>query len=265
MLVKAKSRPLSSLERRRTLWRRLRLVVLFLIPVGFAAGVIYLIFFSAFFRVKDFQFNGVSESSQSDVIAFLEKRLASYKTNAIFSHDRIFFWKNMDIKEPKDAFPEIADIKVEHSLFSRVVKIEVTGRERFGVWCEGSCFWIDKEGIAFSTAPETEGSLVRFFKINNGEVIKLGDQVLGGDELNNFLKSVQLLQDLGISVTGFSIEDIKLKEMAAATVSGPKIYFSFLVDPYFAKETIKNLKSGSDWGKLSYINLTVPGGRIYEK
>lgn len=264
-MVKTKSRPLSSLERRRTLLRRLKLSVLFLIPVCVVAGIIYLIFFSAFFRVKDFQFNGVPEANQQDVTAFLEKRLASYKTNAIFSHNNIFFWKNIDIKEPKDTFPEMAEIKVEHSLFSRVVKIEVTERERFGVWCEGSCFWVDKEGIAFSTAPETEGTLVRLFKVNNGRDIKLGDKVLDGNELNNFLKSVQLLQDLGISVTGFSVEDIKLKEMMATTVGGPKIYFSFLVDPYFAKETIQNIKNGPDWMKLSYINLTVPGGRIYEK
>lgn len=171
----------------------------------------------------------------------------------------------MDIKEPRDVFPEISEIKVKHSLFSRVVRIEVTEREKFGVWCEGSCFWIDKEGIAFYTSPETEGTLVRLFKINNGRDIKLDDQVLGGSELSNFLKSVQLLQDLGISVTGFSVEDIKLKGMVATTVGGPKIYFSFLVDPYFAKETIQNIKSGPNWGKLSYINLTVPGGRIYEK
>ncbi len=265
MLVKAKSRPLSSLERRRTLWRRLKTAVLFLIPVGFVAGVIYLIFFSAFFRVKDFQFNGVPEANRSEVVAFLEKRLASYRTNAIFSHNSIFFWRNMDIKEPSDVFPEIADIKVKHNLFNREVVISVTERERFGVWCEGSCFWIDKEGIAFSTAPETEGTLVRLFKINNGEDVKLGDKVLDGNELSNFLKSVQLLQDLGISVTDFSVEDIKLKEMMATTVDGPKIYFSFLVDPYFAKEAIQNIKGGPNWKKLSYINLTVPGGRIYEK
>lgn len=265
MLVKAKSRPLSSLERRRVLWRRLKLFVLSLIPVSFMAGVIYLIFFSVFFRVKDFQFNGVFGASQPDVIAFLEKRLGEYDSNAIFSHNRIFFWRDMDIKEPRNVFPEIARIKVGRSLFSRKVGIEITEREKFGVWCEGGCFWIDKEGIAFSPAPETEGTLVRLFKINNGKDIKLGDQVLPGDELSNFLKSVQLLQDLGISVAGFSMEDIKLKEMTATTVGGPKIYFSFLVDPYFAKETIQNAKNSPDWKKLTYINLTVPGGRIYEK
>lgn len=263
-MVKAKSRPLSSLERRRTLWRRLKLAVLFLIPAGVVSAIVYLIFFSVFFRVKSIQFNGVSVLSESDVTSFLEKRLASYRTNAIFGHDRIFFWRDLDIKEPRDVFPEIAEIKVQRSLLGREVKIEVIEREKFGVWCEVGCFWIDKEGIAFSPAPETEGTLVSFVKVNNGRDTKLGDQVLQGGELDNFLKSVQLLQDLGISVTGFSVEDIKLKEIAATTTDGPKIYFSFLVDPYFAKETVRKIKSGPDWKKLSYINLTV-SGRVYEK
>ena len=263
-MVKAKSRPLSSLERRRTLWRRLRLFVLFLIPAGFAVGVVYLIFFSAFFRVKNIQFNGAFGASQPDITAFLEKRLSGYWVNAMFSRDRILFWRDLDIKEPRDAFPEIAEIKVQRSLLRREVKIEVTERDKFSVWCEAGCFWIDEEGVAFSPAPETEGTLVSFVKVNSGRDIKLGDQVLQGDELSNFLKSVQLLQDLGISVTGFSVEDIKLKEIVATTTDGPKIYFSFLVDPYFAKETIRNIKSGPDWKKLSYINLTV-AGRVYEK
>ena len=193
----------------------------------------------------------------------MEKRLGSYPSKAIFNPDRIFFWSNLDIKKPRDIFPEIAEIKVQRSLFSRSVTIAVTEREKFGVWCEGSCFWIDKEGIAFSSAPETDGTLVSFVKVSNGMDTKLGDQVLQGDELSNFLKSVQLIQDLGISVMGFSVEDIKLKEIVAMTTLGPKIYFSLLVDPYFAKETIQNIKSGPDWRKLSYINLTV-AGRVYK-
>lgn len=263
-MVKTKSRSLSSSEWRRTFWRRLKLFVLFLIPVGVVLATVYLIFFSVFFRVKDFQFNGVFGANQSDVIAFLEKRLVEYNSNAIFSHDRIFFWRNLDIKEPRDVFPEIAEIKVERSLFSKKITITVTEREKLGVWCEGNCFWIDKKGIAFSLAPETEGILVLLFKINNGRDTKLGDQVLLGDELSNFLKSIQLLQDLGIPVIGFSTENIKFKEITATTTDGPKIYFSFLVDPYFAKETIQNAKNSPDWKKLTYIDVTV-AGRVYEK
>ena len=263
-MVKAKSRPLSSSEWRRALWRRLTLSILFLVPTGVVVAIVYLIFFSVFFRVKSFQFHVAGGESQPDITAFLEKKFASYKTNVIFSHDRIFFWRDLYIKEPKDTFSGIAEIKVQRSLFSRSVTITVTEREKFAVWCEGGCFWIDKEGVAFSTAPETEGILVRSIKVNNGRDIKLGNQVLQGGELNNFLKSVQLLQDLDISVAGFSVEDIKLKEIVVTTILGPKIYFSFLVDPYFAKETIRNIKSSPDWGKLSYINLTV-AGRVYKK
>lgn len=240
------------------------MLALFLIGAGVLAGFIYLIFFSAFFEVKAIQFKGMSANNEPAITAFLEKELASHRANIVFSHNRIFFWRSFDIKEPRDAFPDIAEIKVQRSLFSRQVKIEVIGRDKFGVWCEGSCFWIDKGGVAFSPAPETEGTLVRFVKVNKGRDMKLGDQVLQGDELVNFFKSVQLLQDLNIPVTGFSIEDIKLKEVVATTADGPKIYFSLLVDPYFAKDTIQNVKAGSDWKKLSYINLTV-AGRVYEK
>ncbi len=263
-MVKAKSRPLSSLEWRRAIWRILKLFVLFLVPLVFVVAIVYLIFFSAFFRVKSVQFNGVAVLREPDITAFLEKRLASYPSNAVFSNNRIFFWRDLDIKEPKDVLSEIAKIKVQRNIFSRSVTITVTEREKFAIWCERGCFWIDKEGVAFSTAPETEGILVRSIKVNNGRDIRLSDQVLVADELSNFLKSVQLLQDLDISVTGFSAEDIKLKEIVATTILGPKIYFSFLIDPYFAKETIQNIKSSPDWGRLSYINLTV-AGRVYKK
>ncbi|OGY96504.1 MAG: hypothetical protein A2128_00670 [Candidatus Liptonbacteria bacterium GWC1_60_9] len=149
--------------------------------------------------------------------------------------------------------PAIAGAAIHRDYFNRILRIDITERERYGVWCADACFWFDREGMLFSPAPRAEGALVRRVRDTTGRSLALGGQALPGDQLRSLVIAFDMLERARLTVEEVVLEDLSRAEATAQLLLGPRVLFSLRNDPAFAYEPLLNL--AGELEKLAYIDL----------
>ena len=255
MLAKAKlPSPLVPIERKRNFRRRLKKILLAIFFVGLLIAAAYGIFFSDFFNVRATEVTGNESVTSEEVIKVAE--VAAVRLKPIYKllgSRNILFWTTKEIPEPMEGAPQVASLKVVRDLGEKSVSIEVTEREKFVVWCEKECFWIDEKGVIFSEAPETEGVLIKIVRVNSERQLQMGARPLPEKEIQIFGEVVKFLDELGLPVSSMEVEDLRFKEISARVSKGPVIYFSLTVSPSFGKPVIQPLKESGTWEKKEYL------------
>jgi len=129
----------------------------------------------------------------------------------------------------------------------------------------GNCYWLDDEGIVFSSAPEAEGYLIpRVFEKSDRQELNFGQSFGTNPQLaKNSLEIIKETENSPLIVRRFLIENINLQELAAET-NGPKLYFSLRFVPRDLDKILINLNDHLDFKKLEYIDFRVEN-RIYYK
>lgn len=236
-------------EKKRTRFK-FKVALALVLLLGLAAGFAYLNWEERLFEFREVAIVGANSLSDADI-------LGSERPISFFSSVRI-------------SHPAIAAATVSRDYFNRVLRIEISERERYGVWCaeprpEGraaSCFWFDREGVLFSVAPRAEGSLVRRISDHTGRELLLGLPALEAERMGRILAAFELLARAGFHAEEMVIADLGKEETYADLLSGPRVIFSLRSDPTFAYEPLLSLKP--ELSKLEYIDLRVPQ-RIFLK
>src|SRR3989344_2915503 len=210
MSAKTRSLPRLEVDKRKSFWKGLKRMLVYLAGILFIGGLVYIFFFSVLLKVKAVELKG--------------------------------------------------DISLDQAL----VIEKTTERSKFIIWCEGDCFWIDETGLAFADAPETEGPLVKIVRVTSGRQIKLGDNPLSGKETGILTSIIKFLNEMNIPVKSLTVENQDYKEITAQTLTGSKVYFSFLVDPAFGKSVVESLKEDGSWSKIDYLDLRIQGRAYYK-
>jgi len=239
------------LARRRSNRRNKIKIILFiflgLIVVG---GVVYIVFFSQVFRIKDIRVDGAVFTDTSKIT-----------DDGTWN---ILFWK-----PPVDigSLEYVADFTIEKNYIDRTLLVTLDERERKVVWClekSGNCFWIDDEGYVFSPAPYPSGALViKTVRDHTERDIGLGDFVLPKNLHLNLKRIFNLIDEMSLPVTEVRIDDLKYEEMTVSVSGGPDIYFSLSINPDFGRSVIESLKASDEWGKALYIDLRVENRAYY--
>ena len=241
-------------------------MLVYLAGILFIGGLVYIFFFSDLLKVKAVELKGDISLDQALVIEKTTERLLNrglfYK---LLGRNNIFFWpSSLELTDISDISPRLSSLKVERNLLTRKVQIEANERSKFIIWCEGDCFWIDETGLAFADAPETEGPLVKIVRVTSGRQIKLGDSPLSGKETGILTSIINFLNEMNIPVKSLTVENQDYKEITAQTLTGSKVYFSFLVDPVFGKSVVESLKEDGSWSKIDYLDLRIQGRAYYK-
>jgi len=265
MLAKAKLAPLVEIERKRSFKRRLKIIFLAVFLLAFLAGIIYAVFFSDFFAVRAVEVYGNESADSEEIMKIAEEAAICGKwLYRLAGSNNIIFWRDAEIVNLPHGFPQIASVKINRNLKEREIVIEVIERDKFVVWCEGNCFWIDEAGVAFAEAPETEGPLIKMVNVNSARSLALGERPLIEKEAQTFAQIVRFLDSLNLAVNDIKIDDMSFKEMNVKILNGPKVLFSLIIDPVFGKPVIESLKENGLWGKIDYLDLRVDGRAYYK-
>jgi hypothetical protein len=160
--------------------------------------------------------------------------------------------------------------KTIKDIFRKKPEINNQKRESMGIFCKisaNACFYFDKNGIAFENAPNTSGSLIDLVKDYSQKELKIGDEVLSKDLINNILEiKDELLQKIGLKIMSFDITSYPAEELRVVTNESWYILFSLkrniksqlLALKVALDEKIQN-RSG-----LEYVDLRIEN-RIYYK
>ena len=238
MLVKKRSKAYRLLV-------RISLISLALLTLG---GLIYLVFFSSFFKIERVNVNGQELAPEFDI------------GNV---GDSILFW---DINE--DDLPLIVEsVDYEKNYLDKSVSVSFNERQQHIIWCyenaEG-CYWVDPEGLLFSGAPDLRGPLVfKMVRDYSESKVDLGEKVIPESMFNNLVEAFNFLEEKEIEVREFIIEDLSRREAVARVNGGKEIYFSLTIDPHFGASVVDSLRESGDWDLIRYLDLRVKDRAYY--
>ncbi len=233
---------------RKRLRKIIRFTLFLVILLPASAGIVYFIWYSPAFIIKDVEFKG-AELSQEEVNDLLGGSPVGYN---------ILFWQR---GSGHVLDPRFSSLDIERHYFKRTIEVEVKERDKDMVWCfetNNICYWVDKSGFIFSQAPLFSGSLVIVITDSRAIPLEIGSYVLTSSMNSILHRILGILLKLEVSYDQIRLENIKLRELSVRTTNGPRIIFSLDIDPAFTETALSSLMRSDSWRKIRSLNLTVP-------
>lgn len=228
----------------------------------------YFLLFSAYFAIKNIEIEGLKSVSDSEVRSELETIL---EQKGYFSHAyaNYFTLRISNLSEILlEEFPKIQNAAID-KIYPDTLRVKISEREIVGVWCrakENGCFYIDKEGVVFETAPKSYGSIVFLVTDKRDTDSGLGKAVLNREDILKFEKITGLLS----RNFPFGVREFVINENGKIEISTSENWKLLLGDDGDIKNQFSNLKYVLDEEirekrlNLEYVDLRL-GNRIYYK
>lgn len=251
-------------------------------------GAGYLIVYSPLFQIKNISiFRSSDDRNLTSDVQKLKENLKNFFTNQskiaeFLGPENILIWKSEKSAEFIKNYHQIAELKIEKHYLGREIKISVSERERFGIWCfitrnyaednaelrgnslrESACWWFDKKGVIFSEALKAEGQLINKVDDFSGRSLNLGEPVLEEKFLSNLFKIFEILEKSDLKIKSLKLENLKLQEVVTDSPLMPKIHFSLRINSEFALAALDSIKK-IGFSKIEYIDLRVENRAYYK-
>ncbi|MBI2057523.1 MAG: hypothetical protein HYT63_00865 [Candidatus Yanofskybacteria bacterium] len=244
-------------------------LVLFL---AISAGLVYLLFFSKLFYVKEVSIANQSFIPNQEIRQAIDELLAQ-KRFFVSGFSNLIFVESGKIQSLiVNNFPQAENVTVEKE-YPHTVKVSLDGKTALGVWCFGAgdqdkCFYFDKNGVAFETSADSDGPLLLRIEDEKGRFEKLG-QAVAGKELLAFVLSIRPeLEKVKIDIKKITVPADEDFRVDTQTSEGWEIYFSARDD---LKSQVNSLDvflsqkiSPEKRSQLQYIDVRIPN-RVYYK
>jgi hypothetical protein len=152
----------------------------------------------------------------------------------------------------------------------KINKDKVEKHEQVGIFCKQDttdCFYIDKQGIIFETAPKTSGGLVVLIQDYSNREVKLYDKILEPEFIDTILEIKNYLStEIGLNTVSFDIDSYPISKLRVVTNESWYILFSLKQE---IKKQLLSLKvvldeKIEDRMSLQYVDLRIEN-RIYYK
>ncbi len=231
------------------------------------SGLIYLLVFSDFFKIKQIEVTGNEEVTADDLINNVDKELK--EGGGIIPSDNILFINKDNIKEELfRVFPQISDLVIERK-WPGILRLRPIERQGAALFCidrrsgEGGdiheeCFVMDREGIVFKPGDGSPSlPKIKQESFTEGE-IKLGSQMIDADVLDKMLNiygKITASLDIKIGEISFVSEEMVILK----TVEGWDIYVSLIKDIDWQvtklKAVLENYLPPEKRNNLEYVEL----------
>ncbi len=169
------------LRHRRT--RRTKATRRFLV-VGGGSLLILVIFgvflFSKYFWVDKVVIEGYARTTESELRTHIDQWLSKRTWVMPLRRPSWLFSATALTADLLVSFPTLKEVTIDRD-FPRGIHVSVVEYAAWGVLCQGEpekCFWIDRAGVAFATAPQFSGLIVPKIRTLSDREIKLGGVVL---------------------------------------------------------------------------------------
>lgn len=230
------------------------------------AGSVSFILRASWFRVEEFELDGVIDSEKEELISALSIQMLTTSWRGWLGPHNILFWEFGPTPERLERFPEVRHVGVVSHFFSRKVGITIEKRTPYGVVCEApetGCFLVDDEGILFAPAPETEGTLILRIDDTNNRIPILGRSFLPDSLwIQNVFLTLRTLKESGFIPLKVTINDLSLRAWSVKVAQGPTFLFSLSFSPENLNSILRSLSVKLDFSKVTTVDLQIPN-RIY--
>jgi len=239
-----------------------RSVILFIV---FSGLMIYGFLFSGSFRIQSAEVDSPQELKDKTieiVQGILNERLFLGLIN-----DNILFVKKQEMSDSiKGNISDFLSVEISKKIWPLGLKIKAVPREKIAVFCNQTCHFIDRNGIAFGTAQGDSLELLIEDKTENQ--IILGQKIIEPDFLNIIIEAKDIINENQIT----KIKSIEIPNMFGEfrikTIEGWEIYLDKNVDIKTQlvglNKTLDEKVSYEKRSELEYFDLRIDG-RIYYK
>src|SRR3989344_5863159 len=251
------------------------LLGILLITAAFIAGV----WGTGVAVVRGVEVEGNEIVAEEDIVAAAREAIAAPLVGPL-PGNLLFLPRGRIVQRLSETFPRFAEVRVGWDFLHRTVRVNVRERVSEGIYCTAkglvddqtvlapasdACFLIDRDGVIFAEAPESEGSLIFSLTDSGSGDRALGERVLAPETL---VAARELWEGLRVEVR-LGVRRIVLQEgnvAFAETFNGWSAIFDLAGDRkaqlIALRELLARELSPEKRGGLSYIDLRVPG-RIY--
>src|SRR3989338_11051277 len=136
----------------------LKIVIVVLGTVAVVAGIIYLLFFSRLFDVREVSFNGLDTVSSEEFRAKINENLNQKILNFLPRRNNIFFFDSDDFEKrfaSTNLVFKSADI---HKKFFHGLTLNFLERKPAGIWCfSDDCHYFDNDNVLWGQPGKSSG------------------------------------------------------------------------------------------------------------
>ena len=238
-----------------------------MLPILLVVGSLFgFLIYSPYFRIETISIEGTDRLEEDDVRSFLERTLTE-KALYVIPQDIMWMSKYGLASIIKSHSPVIKDVHITRS-WPHELAVEVVEYSGWGVLCQGlpeDCYWIDRAGVAFQSAPDFAGTIVPKITDERDREITLGEKQMSQRMMrlitffNERAQENDYLQSLQFAI------DARDATLHAETRAGWEIRLLEDTDP---EEAYKNMQLTLDneikekADELDYIDLRF-GNRIF--
>lgn len=236
-------------------------IIIFLFLIILFSGLVYFIFLSGIFQVK----NIILINNRSVILEEVEKTLDPiYKKKLLnLEFNNILFFKSQEAKSLLlKKYPRLSSIEIKRK-FPDTLEIKVQEREGVIVWDIGDKrYLIDEEGVAFSECLG-ESNLPKV--VDSKKLpIDLNSQIINSDFINFVLQLLEKLPKENIAINSVTISE-SIYDIEIGTQKGYKIYFDIRrsLDSQINKLRTLLEKIGGEVNYIQYIDLRIENKVFY--
>ncbi|MEX1063774.1 MAG: hypothetical protein WD898_01055 [Candidatus Paceibacterota bacterium] len=218
---------LKSKKRKKIFGKVMLGVIIILAIVG---GIIYALFFTSWFDVRNVSITGPEDSLRSDINVVINEWLDK-DFLSISRRSNIFLLSLEELSAIMlSRFPKLDSVDISRK-GQHDIEISASQRKPIGVWCTStSCAYFDQKGIAYAETGQSAGFLILNVVDKRDNKIMLGSSIILDDWLQKIILAKELLLKPDINVSRFEIPENTFDEFHAVTPVGWKIYFSVSTD-----------------------------------
>jgi len=264
-------------ERRR---KRRRFLIVFMLLIFLIAGITFASHLRSI-NVSIITTEGNKITSTRDITKLIEKEISGNYLFLISKANTFIFPKNYIEKKLLVEFPRIEKLWISRIGFNGL-QVHIVERSGQYLWCgelidqntlptDSSCYFIDKDGYIFGTAPYFSGDA--YFKFYGSEDLDLTKSVIGqslttSERYTDFIRMIDGLEKLGIYSQAIKIRSngeyrVVLTKVDNTHAVNSEIYYSREADVEVVLSNIETAMTSVEFKKqfdenrasLLYIDL----------
>jgi hypothetical protein len=249
----------------------LKIVVIAAGTVAVVAGIIYLLFFSRLFDIREVSFNGLDTVGSDIFRAKIDENLNQKILKFLPRRDNIFFVNTGNFeKEFTSVYPVFRSVNIQRKLFHGLV-LNFLERKPVGVWCfntltGASCSYFDNDKALWGQPAKSSGFI--FLTVDDQRMVRPGSPQETDLKINDeFFKPImEVAKSMSGEINNIVIPVDSFNEFRVYT-SDYYIIFATDSDIQNQLDILKiflNDKKGDPNFHPQYIDLRIDG-RVYHK
>jgi len=257
-------------QKNRALLNKNRLIILgVLAALCLVYWGIYVFLHLEYFRVTEIAVSGTEAIPADDIKNYLAGEIAGARWNILPKDNILFYSTDKAGEKLEDKFPAIKTAVVEKHMPGGI-SASISERKLEAIYCKsasdnatstsgrllvGQCFFMDGEGIIFSSAPKVEGTLILAIISDDPAGVSLGRQVMEPEELLNLEKLATTFSEFArIAVNSFELRKNAPEDVWAISSAGYFIIVSRADDYEKVAGIVKTVIDSEVKGRISQLD-----------